>query len=171
MKAIPAALCLVFASLLSNIAPSTAQETQPAPAAIPPQIVNAKTVFIGNGGSEGATEYSGGQDRPYNMFYAEMKTWGRYALVNSPADADLLLEIHFVLPMAMSVPKEPAVYDPQLRVIIRDPKTQALLWTVIEHADWAMLKSNRDRNFNTAMGRLVTDLETLVNRPANPSNK
>lgn len=170
MKAPAAILCLSFASLLPNIAPAAAQESQIVSAPIPPQIVNAKTVFIGNGGNESTTEYGGGPDRPYNTFYSEMKTWGHYALVSSPADADLFLEIHLVFPVVMSVPGQQTVYDPQLRVIIRDPKTQALLWTVIEHADWAILKSNREKNFNTAMGRLITDLEALVNRPS-PANK
>jgi hypothetical protein len=171
MKAISLVLCLACAFLLLNVEPDAAQESQVVAAPIPPQILNAKTVFIGNGGNQSTTEYSGGPDRPYNAFYAAIKIWGRYLLVSSPADADLLLEIHFVLPAVPSVPKEPMVYDPQLRVIIREPKTHALLWTVIEHADWAMLKSNRDKNFDAAMGKLVTDLQALVNQPANPSNK
>ena len=31
----------------------------------------------------------------YNEFYAAMKSWGRYELVSSPADADMVFEIRF----------------------------------------------------------------------------
>ena len=33
---------------------------------------------------------------PYNEFYEHMKSWGKYQLVQAPADADLVFEIRFV---------------------------------------------------------------------------
>jgi hypothetical protein len=53
----------------------------------PAQIVAAKKVFISNAGV--------GTDMTYDQFYAAIKGWGRYELVASPADADLVFEISF----------------------------------------------------------------------------
>ena len=44
----------------------------------------------------------------------------------------------------------------------RDPKTNSLLWGITEHAQWAILQGNRERNFDQALAKLVADLERLV---------
>ena len=84
---------------------SAAQTKQDEQAPIPAQIVAAKKVFIANGGGDdpGMPDplFSGGSDRPYNQFYASLKSSGKYELVGSPAEADLLFEIRFsVVPQA-----------------------------------------------------------------------
>ena len=89
-------LCLAI--LLLQVSALTAQQSKAVPTApIPPQILAAKKVFIANAGGDEMTgddqRFSGGPDRAYNEFYAAMKSWGRFEIVNSPADADLLLEI------------------------------------------------------------------------------
>ena len=88
-------LCL--AALLLQISVLTAEQSkQVPPAPVPPQILSAKKVFIANAGGEQPAEdaqYSGDSDRAYNQFYAAMRTWGRYELVASPAEADLWFEI------------------------------------------------------------------------------
>ena len=56
-------------------------------------------MFISNAGGESfegvidQTVFNGGPDRPYNQFYAAMKAWGRYEVLSSPPDADLVFEI------------------------------------------------------------------------------
>ena len=61
------------------------------------QIGKAKRVFVSNAGADVVgTVFSGGDDRPYNQFYAEMKNWGRYQLMPSPAGSDLIFEVVFV---------------------------------------------------------------------------
>jgi hypothetical protein len=62
---------------------------------------------------------NGGPDRPYNQFYAAIKTWGRYEIVSYPTHADLVLEISWVLTdtgLRLSVLG-------QLRLVVIDPKT------------------------------------------------
>jgi hypothetical protein len=74
-----------------------------APAPVPPQIGVAQTVFLTNAGGESLatvtdqTVFDGGPDRPYNDFYASMKSWGRFQIVSSAASADLVFEISRVL--------------------------------------------------------------------------
>lgn len=105
---------------------------------------------------------------PINQFYAAMKSTGRYELVGSPAEADLLFEIGFKADVsATTVFKGDTMgptYDPQFRLEIRDPKTNALLWGFTEHMEWAILQGNRNRNFDQAAARIVTDVLTLGTR-------
>jgi hypothetical protein len=127
-------------------------------------------VFVANAGGDQPLgddgQYSGGARRSYNQFYAALKALGRYELVGAPADADLLFEIQFSVPSLAGPAARGETfggrkYDPQFRLVIRDPKTNALLWAFTEHADWAILQGNRDRNFDLALARIVTDVQAL----------
>ena len=78
---------------------------------------------------------AGGPDRSYNQFYAAIKSSGRYELVGSPAEADLIFEIEFRMPTAEPHAEAdrretlvPVAFDPQVRLAIRDPKTNVVLW-------------------------------------------
>jgi hypothetical protein len=161
---------VLMLSLLSGFIPAQTKQILPAP--IPTQISTAKKVFIANGGGDepGIYDplYNGGVDRCYNQFYAAMKSTGRYELVGSPVEADLLFEIRFLMqPSETKVFKGDTLgptYDPQFRLEIRDPKTNALLWGFTEHMEWAILQGNRNRNFDQASARIVTDVLALGTR-------
>lgn len=168
-------LIVLAITLCSELASAQAKQDEQAP--IPAQIVAAKKVFIANGGGDdpGMPDplFSGGSDRPYNQFYAAMKSSGKYELVGSPAEADVLFEIRFSV-----VPdKRPSsgfwgdkgtadAYDAVFRLEIRDPKTTALLWAFNEHMEWALLKSNRNKNFDQASARIASDALALAARAA-----
>ena len=168
--------CVCFATLtlllLQVRVLFAAQQKQVAPGPIPTQISSAKKVFIANGGENqpfyNEILFNGGSERAYDQFYAGMKAAGRYELVSAPADADLLFEIELtVLRAGPRVSQEPSVfgdvpYDPQFRLVIRDPKTNAMLWTLIEHVQWAILQGNRDKNFDQADARIVNDVQGLA---------
>lgn len=133
------AISLLQGPLLNGQDPKTAVPVAP----IPAQISAAKRVFIANaGGDERFYEeplFKGGPNRAYDQFYTAMKSWGHFELLSSPAEADLLLEICFHYPLAeQQVVRGDSIggikYDPQFRLEIRDPKTNALLWGITEHA-------------------------------------
>ncbi|MGC2793613.1 MAG: hypothetical protein WA899_16430, partial [Candidatus Sulfotelmatobacter sp.] len=99
----PSALFLIVAisALIQAVSAQQSKETAPAP--VPAQIAAAQKVFISNAGGASLetvideTVFNGGPDRPYNQFYAAMKSWGRYEVVSTPADADLVFEISWAL--------------------------------------------------------------------------
>jgi hypothetical protein len=161
---------VLMLSLLSSFMAAQTKQIPPAP--IPTQISTAKKVFIANGGGDDPGIYepsfNGDVDRAYNQFYAAMKSAGRYELVGSPAEGDLLFEIRFLVqPSEAKVLKGDTfgpTYDPQFRLEIRDPKTNALLWAFTEHMEWAILQGNRNRNFDQASARIVTDVLALGTR-------
>ncbi len=161
-----------LAILLLQASVWAAEQAKPAPAApIPVQILAAKKVFLANAGGDQTLpddgQFSGGVERSYNQFYAAIKTWGRYEIVGAPGDADLLLEIRFTVPpVGGPVVRGDTIggrpYDPQFRLEIRDPKSNAVLWGFTEHAQWAILQGNRDRNFDQALTRIVSDVQGLI---------
>jgi hypothetical protein len=167
-------LAVVVTSSLAVFAAAPGKQVEQGP--IPSQIVTAKRVFISNAGGDdpGMPDplFSGGQDRSYNQFYSAMKSAGQYELVGSPAEADLLFEIRFMVvpdrrPTGFWGPNGTGdVYDALFRLEIRDPKTNALLWAFNEHMEWAILKGNRDRNFDQASARIVSDVVALAGRAA-----
>jgi hypothetical protein len=146
--------------MVSAIAAQPPSQMPPAP--VPVQVLTAKKVFVANAGVDQPFDpvFSGGPDRTYNNFYAALKTWGRYELVDAPAAADVLFEIGLtVCPVA----REPAVFaDARFRLVIRDPKTNAALWALHEQAEGAALQGNRDKNFDQALARLVSDVKKLT---------
>ncbi len=173
-------LAVSLAISLLQVSIMAAEQAKPAlPAPLPAQILAAKKVFVANAGGDEPWiddgQFSGGSDRTYNQFYAAMKTWGRYELVGAPADADLLFEIEFTVPPIAGEASHTNTiagrpYDPQFRLVIRDPKTNALLWSFTEHAAWAILQGNRDKNFDQALAKIVGDVQALsasaeANRP------
>jgi hypothetical protein len=170
-KAFVLGMSLVILSLGSL---AFAAQAKPAPQApVPAQILTAKKVFIANAGLDeplfDSPLFAGGPSRAYDQFYADLKASGRYELVGAPADADLLLEIRFTVPAVPEAEQKDYLgkyslaspYDPQFRLKIRDPKTNALLWTVIEHAQWAMTQGNREKNFDQALTKLVGDWQVV----------
>jgi hypothetical protein len=173
--------CVALAIAAVAVPSLRAQEQKVAiPAPLPAQIYTAKKVFLSNAGDETLGEFSGGPDRAYNQLYAALKSWGRYELVATPGDAELVFEISFAsryLGEAVSgggkdVPVSNRNYrDEQLRLKIVDLKTNVVLWTYIEHVQGALLQGNRDKNFDHAMTYLVNDLRNVAGQPVAVNSK
>lgn len=150
------------------------QKSKPASAPIPSLILSARKVFVANGGGDESAfdpQYTGGPDRLYDEFYAGMESWGRYQLVGSPEDADLVFEVRLtVIRPQSSHPlgdnNEP--YDSQFQLAIRDVKTNVILWGLTEHAQTAILQSNRDKNFEQALAAILSELRKIAG-PAQPA--
>jgi len=165
LKAAGVWMCPVIFLSAAMFAAEKKQATPAAP--VPAQIVQAKKVFITNGGWDDYELFSGGPTRAYDQFYAALKTTGRYELVGNSADADLIFQIQFSVYVAPGVRSGnapslgPVPYDAMLRLEIRDPKTNVLLWAFVERPDQAMLQGNRDKNLDAAMERVAGDVQTL----------
>jgi hypothetical protein len=173
IRALVFCLSLAVLGLIQAVSAQQSKETAPAP--VPAQIAAAQKVFISNAGGAtleailDETIFNGGPDRPYNQFYAGMKSWGRYEFVSSPADADLVLEISWALTdTGLRLP-----VLGQLRLVIIDPKTHITLWNLTEYVRGALLLGNRDKNFDQAMNTVVARLKALTAPPptADPAPK
>ncbi|HEY1205764.1 MAG: hypothetical protein ABSH46_12230 [Bryobacteraceae bacterium] len=150
--------------LVSVLAAGQPKQAPPAP--VPAQILTAKRVFVVNAGADGGSypdaPFSGEPDRAYNSFYAAMKASGHYELVGAPSDADLLFEIRFTVRPGWVQRAETAYWDAQFRLVIRDPKSHTKLWALTEQVEKALLQGNRDKNFDQALTRMVSDVQKLT---------
>jgi hypothetical protein len=163
-------ILLAFAGVFgAHPALAEAQQSGAAPAPIPAQILTVKKVFISNGGIDVVVlalfKDLATPDQAYNELYAAMKGWGRYEIVGSPADADLVLEIRFTS-LLIDVGNLIS-YVPQLELAIFDAKTHFRLWTLTENVESASRKPTWERNFLLAMGNLIVDFKKIAPAAAN----
>lgn len=150
-----AALFLILSVSIPTIPMLMAEEPPAAPAApIPAQIIAAKKVFISNGGEDYWLDFDPKHNPTltYDEFYADMKSWGKYELVSSPADADVVFEIRL------------ALLDRSFRVqlLILDPKTHIILWPLNQVAEGASRDATARKNLDKAMNALMEGLKNLV---------
>ncbi|MGD0989205.1 MAG: hypothetical protein ABR874_15435 [Candidatus Sulfotelmatobacter sp.] len=134
--------------------PASAQQTAATPAPRPKELFTAKKIFISNASGENNPLYFDTPDQPYNQFYNAMRTWGKYELVTSPGDADLIYEIHFIESRPNTLP--------QLELTILDPESRITLWTLRETIATAARQVTGRKNFEKAMSTLVSDVQKLV---------
>ncbi len=141
----------------SNQLSSAAKGINTANAPVPTPLVSGKRVFVSfDLGDVLAfpSVYSGGPERAYNEFYADMKQWGHYQLVLDPQDADLIFSIRFV--------EGGGLAWPQLRLQISDARTHVVLWGFVEQINGAVFKKHRDQAFSNAVMWLVNDVQELL---------
>ena len=154
---------MVLALLMVAVSAACAmgqEATQAAAAApIPTQIVAGKRAFISN--AAGVEHVSAGMpEQTYNEFYAAMKSWGRYELVGAPADADVVIEIR------IAVIFDGGTQAREFRVTMLDPKSRVVLWALNERIQDASRQATARKNFEAAMGALVTNVKSLGGQPA-----
>lgn len=148
------------------ISAATAQQSSSA-APIPPQILSAHSVFISNGGGSTLFDaFTGGPDRAYNTFYADIQKANHYQLVATPADADLVFEIRAIAPTSGS--GDSVVTTPQLVLDIKDPKTSVTLWTTRANVRAFGAQSRRDQGFDASVAVLVSKLAQVTGQPLTP---
>ena len=170
MKTRLASALLLAALALPAAAQTPTPLTQaPAPAApLPAALTTAHKLFLGNAGDQDNADCL----RAYNDLYAALSGFGRYDLVPDPANADLVLELHYEFSLAAGVNGSSANTPRQFRVLLLDPRTHVILWTIVERTNYAALERNRNRNLDEVVGILATDLNDLLSAkpPANKSS-
>ena len=156
---------LVVSAHAQTPAPST---PEPASAPLPSALTTARKLFLGNAGDQDNADCL----RAYNDLYADLSGLGRYQLVGDPATADLVLELHYEFSLGGGVNGASANTPRQFRVLLIDPKTHVVLWTLVERTNYAALERNRNKNLDEVVNVLATDLNQLLTAkpPANKSS-
>jgi len=139
------------------------------PAPLPAVVVNAKKIFLTNGG---------GSNLAYDSFYAEMKDWGKYQIVGSPDEADLIVELAYRVEQGgtriwsstntynnTTAIHSAQIVDPQLVLTIYDAKSKQSLWAAIDHRRLARMQKNREKETIKSAERLVGELKNRVGVP------
>lgn len=139
-------------------------------APVPTPIATAQKIFVANAPSDSLPASLGGPARPYDEFYAAMKSWGHYQLASSPAEADLILEISFSTPIVgvnvMSTSGGGSAKALLLKLVIVDPKSNIPLWWFTESfalkGGFSHRKETLDSNFHASIAALVDDVRKLT---------
>jgi len=151
---------LVAMVLLLCAAPLAAQNPVAAP--LPAAVINAQKMFLGNAGETDNDDCL----RAYNEFYAGLKADGHFQLVADPSAADLVMELHYEIRPGY-VTGSSAVVDTrfarQFRLVLIDPHTRTILWSLTEQENNAIFQSNRNKNLDEAVALLLADFRSLHN--------
>jgi hypothetical protein len=158
----------VGVALLSGVFAVGQEQVTPASAPVPSSLLSAKKVFISNAGADSGLfphPFSGDPDRAYNQFYANVSSWGRYELVATPSEADLIFELQLSAPNGPSnADKSKGASDPlpMFRLVIYDRPTHYVLWALTESIAPAEKQKTHDHNFDEALANLVLDAGRLT---------
>src|SRR5438094_611394 len=158
-------VAFVLASLtIPSGLPKNRKDTPVAP--LPTVIATARKIFLSNGG---------GSNLAYDAFYSSMKDWGRYEIVGSPDDADLIVELGYRVEHGgtrvwstsntydgTTHVHSAQIIDPQVTLTIFDAKTKTQLWAETDHRRLARRQKNRDKETVNSAQRLVEDLKTRL---------
>ncbi len=160
---LPAISCLAPALRAQNPQSAATPAGAVPPAPIPTQIPAAKKVFIANSASDSSSfilNYTGGPNALYDQFYAALKRSGRFELVGSPADADLVFDIEW----SKVAPDDRLLVELAVRIV--DPHTNIHLWTVRQEIQGAFLAKTARKNLLAAVAALATSTVNLASPPA-----
>ena len=85
------------------------------------------------------------------LFISAMKASGRFILVDDPAQADLVAEIHFRVDN-----------EPNLGLSLIDAKTHFTLWTLLQPVGGAFRKATWRKNYLAGVQNLMLQLKQIT---------
>ena len=133
---------------------------------IPAELAHPGSIFVANGSSDIARfsyTFTGDSSRAYAEFYNALKATGRYQLVGQPDQADLVVEVKTSSRSMFGYNGgDNSASQPCLRVTVTDRRTDVAIWSMIQPIDFALFHKNRDKAFERAMQRLVTEFEDFT---------
>jgi len=146
--------------------------TTPANAPIPTQIATAHSVFLSNLGAD--ANFPIDSTSVYNAVYNDLQAWGRYQLVGSPEQADLVLQLHDLSTYTTYTGNHGSTYtinNPSFQLAIVDAKSNVTLWTISSPvyvtgskqvlARWqALSETNLISRLKVLTGQQLSDTET-----------
>ncbi len=172
-------LLLLAAVLQVSLAVCWAQAQKapnPIPLTLTARLNAAKTAFIKNGG---------GGDIPVKVVQSTMEGWGRYALVENPEKADLIIEMSAEDDSGVTVssksttspltgmPEQSTATSRKLsggpvKMVVYEAKTNRALWSGTEKPKFAMKQTARENNLVDATEKLVAKFRARVEGAPTP---
>jgi hypothetical protein len=141
---------ILLFSFLSFL-PALGAESKDSGAPIPTQIATAKTAFLSNAC---ALDYNSCR-KAYNEIYEGLQKWGKYKLVGTTEDADLVLELHYA-------PAEAPSAQIPFRIVILDAHNQFKLWTINEPIDYSFTAAKSASTLGDAVQRVLADFKVIA---------
>jgi hypothetical protein len=173
-----AILLAMFSAIFSgrNAAAQDQATSAPAkPAYVSPsqRLMNAKTVYVKNGG---------GSSIPFDVINGEFEGWGRFIMAESPDKADLLVEVTSPEDTKPSTttgshisgsgaPEQTTttsreISSDRIKMVVQDAKSHIVLWASTQQAKSAMKQRSYNDNLVEAAQKLMTQFHDRMEPPA-----
>ncbi len=156
--AILSILLLLNQSFFGLIPKAQAQSATSQPA----QIRTAQKVFLANAGAQTGFPYDA--TVAYQQFSDDLQPWGRYTLVGTPAEADLVFELRSAAPIGgvdVTQGSGGSYRLPTLELTITDPHTNIHLWVLSEPVYTPVSRKDKTDWFSVAVNNLTTKVKQL----------
>src|SRR5205807_487346 len=171
---------LSISAVTSGAQQTPAPEAKPAPAANPlavshDRLASAKNLFL---------KRTGGSEIPYNVINASLEGWGRYAVVDTPDKADIVMEI--AAPVEDSGTRVSAktsaetgqpekgyssskeISSDPIKITVYDAKSKRPLWSATDKPKSAMRQKARENNLVESAERLFSKFHDRVEPAPKP---
>jgi hypothetical protein len=151
--------------------PTTRKDIPAAP--LPASVVHARKVFLLNGQATAQYLTKNGNILAFDSLYDDMKRWGKYELVDSPTDAEIVIELQYrpysqgsgsfgtYNPSAQTVQMRSVVkIGADFALVIYAAKTREPLWSVSDACRAAIGTKRQQKEVIKSVARLVDGLRT-----------
>jgi hypothetical protein len=167
----------MFSLILPGQNAAAQEQTAPAPAkptfVTPSQrLMNAKTVYLRN---------AGGSSIPFDVINGEFEGWGRFTVVESPAKADLVVEVTSPEDIkastttgshisASGAPEQTTttsreIGSDRVKMVVQDAKSHIVLWASTQQAKSAMKQRSYNDNLVEAGQKLMRQFHDRIEPP------
>lgn len=159
----------IYAGVPQTPVSSSAAQQAPAQtlgAPVPAQIAQAHTVFLSNLGSD--NNFPIDSTQVYNAVYQDLQAWGKYQLVSSPQQADLVFQLHDLSTYTTYTGNHGETYtinNPSFQLTIVDAASNVTLWSINSPVYLAGSKQTLARWEAIAETNLVSRIKVLANQP------
>jgi len=144
--------------------------TAPGPSSVPAQIASSHNIFLSNLGAD--TNFPIDATSVYNAIYSDLQTWGRYQLVGSPEQADLIFQLKDLSTYTTYTGNHGSTYtinSPSFQLTIVDAQSNVTLWTISSPIYLAGSKGTLARWVAISETNLVSRIKVLANQPLSPT--
>jgi hypothetical protein len=142
-------------------------------APLPAAIVHARKAFLLNGQTTAQDLTKNGNMLAFDTLFADVKSWGKYELVDSPRDAEIVIELQY-RPYSEGS-RSFGVYNPSsntvqthsvamagadFALVIYEAASKEPLWSVSDACGSARSARNQQKEVIKSIDRLVEGLKT-----------
>lgn len=149
--------------------PAPIEQQGPA-ATLPPEaharqrLVSAHTLYLAKSTQD--ANFPASPDDAYNLVLASLKNWGRYQIVDSVGQADLVLQLRDAVHSSVvddSTDNGSTVYySPAFQLTIADPSTLSPIWTVSSSIPASIRHKSQQQIVALSAQNLISQLKLLA---------
>lgn len=147
-------------------------------APLPAAVANAKRAFLLNGQTSAQYLTKNGNVLAFDTLYADMRSWGKYELADSPTDADIVIELQY-RPYSEGT-RSFGVYNrstntvqthsrdrfgADFALVIYEAKSKEQLWSATDKVGVARTVKNQQKEVIKSIDRLTADLMARTKTP------